>query len=216
MIKALVFDLDGTLVDTLKDLAVTTNEVLKKYNYSEIEIDKYRYFVGNGIKKLIERALIYVNGNLEYLDAIYNEFINEYEVKYLRFAKVYEGISELLNILKEHNVLLFVNTNKKHEIAVNLISKLLPNYFISIYGDSLFYPRKPNPFIINKIMNDFNLNNNEILYVGDSDVDVFTAHNANIKVIGCNYGFRGEKELKDAKSDYLINSPLEIIKILKL
>ena len=77
MIKALVFDLDGTLVDTLKDLAVTTNEVLKKYNYSEIEIDKYRYFVGNGIRKLIEKALIYVNGNLEYLDAIYKEFINE-------------------------------------------------------------------------------------------------------------------------------------------
>lgn len=216
MIKALIFDLDGTLVDTLKDLAITTNEVLKKYGYKEIEIDKYRFFVGNGIKKLVERALVYVNADLNHLNDVYNDFVNEYEKKYLRFAKIYEGINELLSILRDNNILLFVNTNKKHEIALNMINNLLPNYFVNVYGDSLLYPRKPNPFIINKILKDNNLDYKEVLFVGDSDIDIFTAHNAKIKVIGCNYGFRGEKELRKANADYLIDNPLDIIKLLKL
>ena len=216
MIKALIFDLDGTLVDTLKDLAVTTNEILKKYNYNEICIDKYRYFVGDGIRKLIERAILYNSGSLNKLDLIFNEFIKEYNKKYLRYAKVYDGIIKLLDILKENNINLFVLTNKNHEIAINMINKLLPNYFLKVYGDSIDYPRKPNPFIINKIMNDYGYKKEEILMVGDSDVDVFTAHNANVKVIGCSYGFRGENELINAKSDFLVNSPLEILNLLNL
>ena len=115
MIKCLIFDLDGTLVDTLKDLCVCSNEILKEYNYQEIEFNKFRYFVGNGIKKLLEICIIDVNGDLSLLDEIYNKFTINYENNCLRFAKLYPNIKELLDILKKDNYLLFVNTNKNDE-----------------------------------------------------------------------------------------------------
>ena len=214
MIKCIVFDLDGTLIDTLKDLGVTTNEILIEYGYSSIEIDKYRYFVGDGIRKLIERAILEVNGDINLLDEIYNKFTSNYKNKCLRFASLYDGVFELVNTLKEKGYLLYINTNKNHEIAVKMINNLLPNIFIDVYGDSIDYPRKPNPLIVNRIKIMNNLNDDEVLYVGDSNVDVFTAKNANIKVVGCKYGFRGEKELLSSGADFLISEPLDLLKII--
>lgn len=215
MIKCLVFDLDGTLVDTLKDLAVTCNELLVEYGYESIEVSEYNMFVGNGIKKLVERALKRVDGDLNLLDEIFNKFIKSYSVNYLRYSKVYDGCLDLLNYLKENQYLLFVNTNKNNEIANDIINSLLPNYFIATYGDSINYPKKPDPFILSKIKKEYNLKDNEILMVGDSDIDIMTAKKADVKSIGCIYGFRGEKELLESGANYLINSPLEIIGLLK-
>ena len=214
MIKCIIFDLDGTLINTLNDLAITTNEILKEYGYKEISINKCRSFIGNGIRKLLERSIDYVGGNIELLDEIMEKFLIEYNNKCLRFASVYSGINELLNLLKEKNYLLFVNTNKMHNIALKMINNMLPNIFNDIYGDSSNYPRKPDPYIVNKIKKDYHLNNDEIIYIGDSNVDVLTAHNASIKVIGCAYGFGGEKKLFAAKPDYLIHNPLEILEII--
>ena len=215
MIKCLIFDLDGTLIDTLKDLCVCSNEVLNEYGYKEIELDKFRYFVGNGIKKLIERCIIDVKGDLNLLDEIYDKFTINYEKNCLRFAKLYPYIKELLDILKKDNYLLFVNTNKNDNLAKLILNDLLKDYFIDIYGITNNYPSKPNPYIINYILNKYQLKNEEVIYIGDSNVDIETAHNANIKVIGCNYGFRGKEELFNAKADYLIDNPLEILKIIK-
>lgn len=215
MIKSLIFDLDGTLVDTLKDLCVCTNEILKEYDYKEIEIDKFRHFAGNGIRKLMERCILASNGDLNLLDEIYFKFTINYENKCLRYAKLYTNIKEVLNILKDNKYLLFVNTNKNQEIAEIIINNLLPNYFINIYGICDKYPPKPNPYIINYISNEYSLKKEEIIYVGDSNVDVETAHNAFVKVIGCNYGFRGKEELSSAGSDYQIDDPMEILKIIK-
>ena len=215
MIKCLIFDLDGTLINTLNDLKVTANEVLDEFGYrSNLDIDTVRYFVGNGIKKLVERFITYVNGELSLLDTIYDRFVFEYNNKCLRFANLYEGIKELIEVLKDKGYILYVNTNKNHEIANRMINELLPNTFINVYGDSINFPRKPDPYIVNKIKNVHQLTNDEIIYIGDSNVDVLTAHNAGVKVIGCAYGFRGEKELKEANADYIINNPLEILKII--
>lgn len=213
MIKCVVFDLDGTLVDTLKDIGVTTNEILNEYGYSSINLENYRYFVGNGIKKLIERSLIYVNGDLSLLDEAFNKFIAEYQKKCLRFASLYAGIKCVVEKLKNEGYLLYVNTNKNNEISIKMIDSLLPNYFNGIYGDSLNYPRKPNPYILNMIKSINNLKDEEVIFIGDSDVDVITAHNSNVKVIGCCYGFRGKDELIKSGADYLIYEPLEILKI---
>ena len=214
MIKALIFDLDGTLVNTLEDLRICTNEVLKEYNYGEIETDKFKYLVGNGIKKLIERAIIYSNGNLEYIDEIFEKFMRLYDEKCLVNSSLYNNVKLTLNYLKSKNLLLFVNTNKHHDIACKIINYLLPNYFAGIYGVQDLYPKKPNPFIVNKIINDYNLLKDEILYVGDSDVDILTAHNAGIKIIGCSYGFREKNELFDNGSDYIIDDIIEILEII--
>ncbi len=214
MIKALVFDLDGTLVDTLLDLATTTNELLVEYDYPEIDTNKYREFIGNGISKLIERAIKYVNGDLRLHKEIFEKFKIEYNNKCLRHASLYEGIRELLNILKNEKYFLFVNTNKNQEISLIMLNALFPNTFIKIYGDSFDYPRKPDPYILNLIKKDYNLDDEEILMIGDSNVDIFTAHNSNIKAVGCTYGFRGKEELILAKADYLIDKPLDLLKIL--
>lgn len=214
MIKCIIFDLDGTLVDTLKDLCVSTNEVFREYGYNEFDIKKYRYFVGNGIKKLIERCLIESMGDMSLLEEILYKFTINYENNCLRYASLYKNIKNLLNILKENNYLLFVNTNKNQDISIKILNKLLPNYFIKVYGINDKYPCKPNPFIINLIKKNYNLKDDEIIFVGDSNVDIITAHNANVKVIGCNYGFRGKEELMKYDADYLIDDPLEILKII--
>ena len=215
MIKCIIFDLDGTLINTLNDLAITANETLNEFGYDPIDIEKYRYFVGNGIRKLIERCLVENNIDLINLDKVYNKFLENYNLSYLRYASIYEGMNEVLNILKEDGYLLFVNTNKNDQIAKAMINHFFKDIFIDVYGDSINYPRKPDPFIINKIKIEYNLNNDEIIYIGDSNVDVKTAHNAFVKAIGCAYGFRGKEELINAKVDYLITKPLEILKIIK-
>ena len=215
MIKCLIFDLDGTLINTLNDLKVTASEILDEFGYSSnLDLDTVRYFVGNGMKKFVERFLTYANGDLSLLDTIYDKFVYEYNNKCLRFASLYEGINELIDKLKNKGYILYVNTNKNHEIANRMINELLPNTFINVYGDSTNFPRKPDPYIVNKIKEVHNLVNEEIMYIGDSNVDVLTGHNAGVQVIGCSYGFRGEKELKEIGADYLINSPLEILKII--
>ena len=215
MIKCLIFDLDGTLVDTLKDLGVTANETLSEFGMDNVPLEMFRTYVGDGIKKLIERCINHVNGDISLLDEVYNKFTISYKEKCLRFASLYNNIKELLDILKNEGYLLFVNTNKNEEISIKMINYLLPNYFINIYGDGSLYPRKPDPYVINMIKKEYNLLDSEVILIGDSNVDVITAHNANIKVIGCNYGFRGKEELIKYGADYLIDDALEILKIIK-
>ena len=214
MIKALIFDLDGTLVDTLKDLCVCTNEVLKEYNYKEIEIEEFKCLVGNGIRKLIERAISFSNGDIKLIDEILDKFLKLYEKNCIVYSTLYENIKTTLDFLIEHKYLMFVNTNKHQDIALKILNKLLPNYFNGIYGVSIEIPKKPDPYIINKIKNDYKLNDDEIIYIGDSEVDILTAHNANIKVVGCSYGFRSRDELIQKGSDYLIDNILELLKII--
>lgn len=214
MIKCIIFDLDGTLIDTLKDLGTTANDILNEYGYSSIDIEQYRYIVGNGIRTLMERSLTRVNGDLSLLDDAYAKFIKNYNENCLKYACLYPGIKELIEELKNKDYLLYVNTNKNHEISIEMINYFLPNVFLGVYGDSKDFPRKPSPYIVNTIIDRHNLKTDEVLYVGDSNVDCITAHNANIKVVGCKYGFRGEEELRANGADYLIDTPLDLLKIL--
>ncbi len=212
MIKGCIFDLDGTLANTLLDLAYTTNEILKMHDLPVHEISKYNLFVGNGVRKLMMRAL--GEDHIDLLDVCLDEFYHLYDQHLLDNTIAYPGIDELINKLYHDGILLSVVTNKPHDNAVKLTEHLFPNKFISIYGNQDLYPVKPNPFSLNLALNDMQLKASECIFIGDSNVDVETAKNGYMKCIGVAWGFRGRKELAAAGADYVVDTASEIAEII--
>ena len=212
MIKGLIFDLDGTLIDSLKDLASSTNRVLLKNNLPTHDLSQYNYFVGNGMKKLIERA---IKPHNERLDLFLKQFYEDYTIHCLDETYIYEGVKELINSLYNEGYQLAVVTNKPHNIAVKIVNQLFEDKFVVVYGQHDPYPTKPDATLVKKALSIMNIHNDECLYVGDSDVDVLTAKNANMKCIGVNWGFRGANELKNAGADFVVYNAEDIKEILK-
>ena len=212
MIKGLIFDLDGTLIDSLKDLASSTNRVLQHNNLPTHELSEYNYFIGNGMKKLIERAIF---PHTELLDICLKQFYEDYTIHCLDETYIYEGVKELIDYLYNEGYQLAVVTNKPHNIAVKIVNELFKDKFKIVYGQHNPYPTKPDPALVHKALDIMDIHNDECLYIGDSDVDVLTAKNANMKCIGVNWGFRGADELKNAGADYVAYSANDIKEIIK-
>lgn len=211
MIDTVIFDLDGTLVDSLEDLADTVNLLLKKRGYPTHELDQYRCFVGDGVIKLLERALpLEHQGDVMTLK---KEFDLVYGQNCLNKTKPYPGISELINQLSDSDVNLAIVTNKPQEHAVKITKALFPNRFKYVFGNSVRHPKKPDPCLTNLVINLFDVKKNMVIYVGDSDVDIQTAKNAKVKSIGVSWGFRGAKELKACQADYIVENANEIWRI---
>ncbi len=209
--KLAVFDLDGTLADTLEDLATAVNYGLIKLGYPVHHIDKYNNFVGNGILKLCERAL--PEGKSESLQELHDIFDSFYKNHCMDKTKEYTGITELLRQLSKNGVDIAVATNKDQTFATKIVAKLFPYIkFVKVLGGCNERPKKPAPDIIYEIKGDREYS--EIYMIGDSNVDIETAKNAGMKSIGCLWGFRTEQELKDAGADYVVSEPSEIKKII--
>lgn len=216
MVKCVIFDLDGTLIDTIKDLAVATNYALKKNNCKEHEVNAYYDFVGNGIKVLCERALhkqgIYDNNTLE---KVFKDFKEYYDVHYNDFTCPYKGIKNLLNHLKNKNIILGVYSNKIEHIAKKVIEHNFGNdIFDFVLGESINYNRKPDAKQLLDVLKDRNINISDCLYVGDSDVDMMTAKNAKINAVAVTWGFRSREILESYSPKYIVNDPSEIKNIL--
>ncbi len=209
--KLAVFDLDGTLADTLEDLATAVNYGLIKLGYPVHHIDKYNNFVGNGILKLCERAL--PEGKSESLQELHDIFDSFYKNHCMDKTKEYTGVTELLRQLSKNGVDIAVATNKDQTFATKIVAKLFPYIkFVKVLGGCNERPKKPAPDIIYEIKGDREYS--EIYMIGDSNVDIETAKNAGMKSIGCLWGFRTEQELKDAGADYVVSEPSEIKKII--
>lgn len=209
--KLAVFDLDGTLADTLEDLATAVNYGLIKLGYPVHHIDKYNNFVGNGILKLCERAL--PEGKSESLQELHDIFDSFYKNHCMDKTKEYTGITELLRQLSKNGVDIAVATNKDQTFATKIVAKLFPYIkFVKVLGGCNERPKKPAPDIIYEIKGDREYS--EIYMIGDSNVDIETAKNAGMKSIGCLWGFRTEQELKDAGADYVVSEPSEIKEII--
>lgn len=212
MIKGCIFDLDGTLANTLLDLGYSANKVLEMHHLPTHDISRYNLFVGNGVKKLMERAL--GEQHLDILDECLIEFYNIYDQHLLDHTKPYDGIKELVDELYDEGILLSVVTNKPHHNAVQLTEYLFPHKFVSVYGNQEIYPVKPCPDSLYLALKDMHLSVDDCIFIGDSNVDVKTAENAHMPCIGVAWGFRGREELEAAGADYVVDEAYEIASII--
>lgn len=207
-----IFDLDGTLADSLYDLANAVNNGLEKLGFPTHPYDSYRYFVGNGAAKLCYRAL--PKNEKDQAERLHELFTEYYSQHFLDETRLYPGIPEVLAELQENNVTLAVATNKPQKAAQEIISTLLPQIkFFKVLGGCDDRPKKPDITIISEIVNDLPTAN-QVWMIGDSNVDMATAHNAGIASIGCSWGFRGRRELEDNGADYIADSAEDIIRII--
>lgn len=211
MKKTVIFDLDGTLLNTLDDLADSTNYALSRFGYPTRTIDEVRQFVGNGVAKLIERAIPEGknNPNFEKCLAIFKE--NYAQNMYNKTAP-YNGIIEMLSNLKSKGIKIAVVSNK-FDLAVKELCKKYFEGFIDFAAgenEAQGIKKKPAPDTVISVLNEFNFAPEDAVYVGDSDVDIMTAKNSKMPCISVTWGFRDEKFLLENGATILINAPSEI------
>ena len=215
MIKAAIFDLDGTLLNTLEDVVNACNYALKKCNFKTHSIEEYKVFVGDGRSKLIERIVPdEYKGNDEVKNNVLRLFDEYYSEHMLDMTKPYEGICEMLKSLKEKGVKLAVVSNKPDEFVGGIVKKYFGDTFEIVHGQRTNYPVKPDPTTVYEVIESFGIKLNESIYVGDSNVDIYTAKNAKVKSIGVAWGFRGEEELREAGADYIVYDSNEITELI--
>ncbi|MBQ8520725.1 MAG: HAD family hydrolase [Bacteroides sp.] len=215
MKKIIIFDLDGTLLNTIADLATATNRALQHFGFPVHPTDAYRFFVGNGINKLFERALPEGQRTEENILRIRSRFIPYYNEHNADFSTPYSGISPLLQTLQEQGFLLAVASNKYQAATEKLIAHYFPTIRFSIVlGQREGIPVKPHPAIVNDILKATSLTPAEALYVGDSDVDMQTARNAGVDAVGVAWGFRPKAELEAWEPLALINRTEELLEVL--
>ena len=197
MKKLVIFDLDGTLLDTIADLAVSTNHALTHLEYPTHEEGTIRTFVGNGINKLLERSLPEGERTEANLMRMREYFIPYYDTHNADFSSPYPGMVILLEKLQTKGILLAVASNKYQEATEKLVRHYFPTIrFVEILGQREGIPVKPDPSIVNDILKKANVSPEETLYVGDSGVDMQTALNAGVDAVGVSWGFRPRTELE--------------------
>ncbi len=212
MKKLVIFDLDGTLVNTLVDLADSVNYALETFGFPRHNIETYRYFVGNGVYKLIEQALPKENANTKTIEHVKSLFLSHYTIHKTDKSYVYPQIHDLLIELQQKGILLAVASNKYHEATQDIIAYYFPDiHFVKVLGQRDGIPTKPNPSIVKEILVKTQMTPSETLYVGDSGVDMQTAHNAGIFAIGVTWGLRTKEELQNNNADLIIDAPMQII-----
>lgn len=214
MIRLAIFDLDGTLVDSIYDLADAVNKALADGGYPIHPYESYKSFVGNGAKKLIERALPAGTPSKEQ-ERIHAEFSKEYNNRCLNKTRPYDGIPELIDTLKANGIKCAVASNKPDGFSQQIVDALFGDRFDLVRGKLDGVSTKPAPDIIYSITEDLECSAEESVMIGDSDVDVHTAHNADIPCIGCTWGYRGREELEKAGADMIAHSPHEIAEFIK-
>lgn len=209
----IIFDLDGTLLNTLEDLTDSTNFALKHFEYKERTIDEIRQFVGNGVAKLIERAIPDGLNNPNFTECL-NIFKQNYAQNMYNKTAPYKGIIKMLENLKQQGCTIAVVSNKFDIAVKELCNKYFPNLidFAAGENEAEGIRKKPHPDTVLKVIKTFNANNNESVYVGDSEVDIFTAKNANLECISVSWGFKTKQFLIENNAEIIIDTPEEIFK----
>lgn len=213
--KGVIFDLDGTLVNSIEDLADSMNIVLNSHDFPTHELESYKYFVGKGIRNLISNALPKTHQDKSLIDSCFEMMLEVYRANCVNKTKIYKGIPELLDELTLRNIRMAVFSNKADEFTKRIVDSLLEKWnFESIIGFTTEELRKPNPEIAIRISKNFGISSSEILYVGDSGVDMQTANNAGMSAVGVTWGFRTEQELVETGAKFILHHPLDLLKIL--
>ena len=206
MKRLVIFDLDGTLLDTIEDLAVSTNFALAQCGYPIHDVSEYPHFVGNGISKLIERALPEEARSAEEIARVMQIFMSYYDAHNADYTHPYPGVEALLTALHEGGVMLAVASNKYHSATLEIVAHYFPTIpFVAVLGQRDDVPKKPHPAIVHEILATAQVEAHEALYVGDSDVDMHTASSAGVESVGVTWGFRPEECLLEAGACHIIH-----------
>ena len=212
---AAIFDLDGTLLDTIADLAAATNHALQKNGFPMHDVETLRTFVGNGIGKLLERALPEEGRTADNVERLRSDFVPYYDGHNADLSQPYPGVAELLSRLQQKGMMLAVASNKYQEATVKLVKQYFPMInFVEILGQREGINVKPDPTIVFDILKKANVSPEETLYVGDSGVDMRTAVAAGVRSVGVTWGFRSREELIEMGADYLADRAEEILNLL--
>lgn len=210
-----VFDLDGTLLDTIGDLAESCNFMLRKRGLTEYGYDDYCHFVGNGITRLVERALPEELRTADYVAAARRDFVDYYIDHIDLHTKPYDGIPELVDTLYRSGWKLAVASNKFNDGTRKLVNKFFPDIrFSAVYGNRDGVPLKPDAALLRQIMAECGSSPENCWMIGDSGIDMQTAHNAGTHSIGVSWGFRAREELVENGAEHIADKPEDIIAIL--
>lgn len=208
MTKLIVFDLDGTLLDTSQDLAAAVNYGLKKNGLKEYPVNEILNMVGNGVKNLVLTA---VGENVSAFDACFKDFKDYYSKNYAVKTCAYEGMKETVLKLKNDGFILGVLSNKYDAAVKDLAEIYYGGLFDFALGEKEGVPRKPDPTSLNNIIASYGVQKSDCVYVGDSDVDVKTADNADVKCVSVTWGFRSEEFIKERGGSVFADTPLRMI-----
>lgn len=211
-----IFDLDGTLANTLTSITYCMNRTLKEYGISGFSEDDYRYFVGNGASVLVKKALAAAgDAELSLYEEVFHTYTRNFAEDCMYQVKPYPGIPELLENLKKQGIKIAVLSNKPHANTVMVVETLFgKNYFDAVQGQTEEIPRKPDPAGIYHLEKLFSVSGKDVLYVGDSSVDMDTGKAAGVMTAGVLWGFRDKEELLAHGADVLVGRPEELLNCL--
>ncbi|WP_458700176.1 HAD family hydrolase [Sulfurospirillum sp. 1307] len=213
MYKAVIFDLDGTLLDTIEDLKISCNYVIEQFGIKPFSTSEYKLLVGKGAVQLFKDLL--PNASEDDRKLALEMFEKHYAKQYSKNTKPYNDINKLLTFLQTKGIKIAVLSNKPHAFTKKCVLKYFNNWkFDAVYGVREGIPRKPSPEAVFEIMQELHVKPEETLFVGDTKVDMQTAKNANIDSVGVLWGFRSQKELEENGAKYIASNPKELIKIL--
>lgn len=212
MKQLVIFDLDGTLLNTIADLGNACNYALKSMGFSPHPLSAYNYMVGNGVRKLMERAE--PDATSETIDELLRHFREYYDEHCTDLTQPYPGIPELLQTLRDQGIRVAVTSNKYQKAVDKIIAHYFGDIeFAAILGEVPERPKKPDPSIVFEALSLCPTPKNDVLYVGDSAVDMETARRACVESVGVTWGFRPVSELRTAYADNIVSSPDEILTI---
>jgi len=213
--QAIIFDLDGTLLNTLADIAESVNRTLAEYDFPEHPVDAYKFFIGNGWKMLVTRALPEARRSEQLIAECVTKSRKIYQDNWSRQTRLYEGIPDLLDKLSERRFPLAVLSNKPHDFMLKCVDWYLNKWeFKALMGQSDKFPLKPDPTCALHVAGQIGLPPSAILFIGDSAVDIQTAEAAGMHPAGVTWGFRGPKELEEAGCRVLVDHPQDILSLL--
>ncbi|MFI3319771.1 MAG: HAD family hydrolase [Rikenellaceae bacterium] len=215
MAQIVIFDLDGTLLDTVGDLAASCNAILEQFGYPTHEMDDYHQFVGNGIMRLVERAMPEAERTPERVAEVRAKFVAHYTANIDKHTTHYKGIVWLLEELQRREISIAVASNKFQDGTRKLIKRFFPQIrFAAVLGQRPDVPLKPSPAIVREVLQITSYTPDKVIFVGDSGIDMLTAKAAGVKSVGVTWGFRSREELEQNGANYIIDSPEMLLKLL--
>jgi phosphoglycolate phosphatase len=213
--SGIVFDLDGTLLNTLDDLANSMNAALKEFGYPEHPVEKYKIFVGNGMEKLVRRAAPPEITDKKIIEQLFASFTQQYNNRWNEFTKPYAGINELLSKLESLGIKMSVLSNKSEDFTKIIIEHYFGlNRFAFVYGARKGVPKKPDPVLALEILKLSGVPASQYLYLGDTGIDMNTANGAGMHAVGATWGFRTKEELLQNGAKTIINNPMDIVNLI--